>query len=150
VPDLKPFFEIKVIYRFAKEDFTPMPSVEIFLVEIKRVNSKINKEYKELYRKFIIYSFNQWKPNVKLALKKLFSNIQLKFISNNFKFSLESKPSELTVEQWVNIFLKYIEIVPKYKDKLLDMSDKKMAESHIKMRRTNLSLNNIKTQKVFD
>jgi len=141
---LKPFFEIKSIYKFSREDFTPMPSVEIFLVEFKKIKSKIELQYKELYRKFIVYALNQWKPNLKLSLKKLFSHIQLKIISNDLKFDLEAKPTDLSFDQWLNIFYKYLEIVPKYKDKLLDTSDEKMNNSHLKMRKNNLQTSETK------
>ncbi len=102
---IRPIFKSKVIYKFNRDDFNPIPSVDVVLVTfIKRSTPDIHKQNYNLYKDFITFCFNQWKRNVKYALKQVFSYEQLKRLSKELDFNLTDKPSYLSYEQWLSIF----------------------------------------------
>lgn len=76
---LKPWFELKFLYKFRQTDFSPIPKVKIVLLQIKkRGRPLVQKENGGLYKDFIIYSFNRWRPNLKEGLKEIFTQRQFK------------------------------------------------------------------------
>ena len=102
---IKPWFDISVIYHFKKTDFRPVPNVEIVLLRMaRRIQPLVTANNKQLYKDFVVYSFNQWKPTLKEGLKNIFSDIQFTRLSNNLKFSINSKPTDLTFDQWLGLF----------------------------------------------
>jgi len=140
---LKPFFESKIIYQFSRQDFYPIPSVEVVLVEIKKIKPLIDLKYKIQYRDFIIYGFNQWKPNVRQALRKVFSNLQLKILATNWNFNLDSRPSDLTFEQWLGLYKDFLELVPPYKQKVIKGSEVSLTKQQQGMRKKNFEIRQI-------
>lgn len=102
---IKPWFELSVIHNFNKFDFKPVPNVDIVLIRIKRLEQPaVSIENKNVYQDFVSYSFNAWKPNVKEALAKIFTDEQFQRLSKNLKFPISVKPSELSFEQWLGLF----------------------------------------------
>lgn len=102
---LKPWFDPSIVYRFKKNDFRPVPNVDIVLLRIgKRNQPLVALNDTQLYKDFVVYSFNQWKPTLKEALKNIFSDPQFTRLSNDLKFSSKSKPTELSFNQWFGLF----------------------------------------------
>lgn len=134
----KPFYTVKVVYNFRKEDFNPIPSKDVCLVEFKvKARPEVFEHSYPIYRDFITYSLNRWKPNIKLALKGLFSNLQLKILAKNLEFDLEAKPTEIDYPTWLKLFKEFIKIVPKYKQKLILGSYAKLNINQLNMRKVN-------------
>ena len=62
---LKPWFDMTLVHNFDKNDFFPKPMVDIVLMRIeKRSNPLISADYKQLFEDFIVYTYNQFQPNV--------------------------------------------------------------------------------------
>jgi len=102
---LKPIFKSEIIYKFRRNDFKPVPSVDVVLVFFtKRSTPDICRKNYDSYRDFITFCFNQWKMNVKFALKKIFSYQQLQMLYKELGFNLIDKPSNLDYEQWLGLF----------------------------------------------
>ena len=137
---LKPWFELKVLHYFQKMDFSPVPSVDIVLLQIKkREESLVKKIYTQLYRDFIVYGFNQWKPTLEEAFKKIFTYVQFKKLSRNLGFDLRAKPSDLDLRQWLGLFSYFSENVEEDKKKLIYRAEfwLKQQQSHLqKIHRT--------------
>lgn len=134
----KPLYSIKIVYNFNKEDFEPVPSKEVCLVEFKlKKTFDIESKNYPMFRDLVAYAFNRWKPNIKLSLKGVFSNLQLKILATNLGFSLEAKPSELTYAQWVELYKQFVKIVPRYKQNSVIGSFAKVNVNQIKMRKVN-------------
>ena len=103
---LKPWWNLEIIYNFNKTDFGPTPQIDIVLLRIQlRDKPLININNKNLYRDFIAYSFTTFKPTLKLGLRKIFSNLQFKILSENLKFPLDAIPTDLNFNQWQELFL---------------------------------------------
>jgi 23S rRNA (adenine-N6)-dimethyltransferase len=70
----------------------------------KRERPLVKEKHKQLYRDFIVYGFNQWKLNLKGALKKIFTYEQLKRLSKDLGFNLSATATELNFNQWLGLF----------------------------------------------
>lgn len=117
---LKPWFELRVLHYFQKMDFSPVPSVDVVLLQIKkRGESLVKKRYIQLYRDFIVYGFNQWEPTLKKAFKKIFTYVQFKKLSRNLGFDLKAKPTDLDFKQWLEIFNYFSENIEENKKRLI-------------------------------
>jgi len=105
---LKPWFEMRILYRFKATDFYPVPKVNIVLLKIrKREKPLVEKKNSQLYRDFIVYGFNHWKPSLKKGLKKIFSYQQFSRLARDLRFDIAAQPTDLTFEQWLGLF-KYL------------------------------------------
>jgi len=102
---LKSAFELSIVHRFKRTDFRPVPNVDIVLLRIKkRMQSIVEIKNKQLYRDFIIYSFNAWKPTLREGLKKIFTDRQFLLLSKSLEFSISAKPTDLNFSQWLELF----------------------------------------------
>lgn len=102
---LKPFFEISVFYKFKKSDFFPKPRVDAVLLRIlKRNVPLVSFTLKREYEDFIVYSFNQFKPNVVEGLSKIIGKNQMLQLSEQHNFLSSAKPSELKFVNWLQLF----------------------------------------------
>ncbi len=115
---IKPWFELREIHNFSPEDFSPKPSVDIVLLQIKkREEFLVERENNQLYKDFISYSLSQWQPNINKTFKNIFSYKQLKRLSKDLNFDLENKVTDLTFEQFLNLFNYFLQGVDYKKQK---------------------------------
>ena len=98
-------YEIKVREKFQKKDFKPMPNVDIVLLNIRRKD--FNKKDFQLYRDFITYIFNQMNYSVLDTFKKLFTYKQLKYINQYLNKNRYSKPTDIPLDYYLNIFQEF-------------------------------------------
>ena len=102
---LKPWFDLEIVHRFRRTDFFPTPSVDSVLLRIKKTNEpSIAPELKRQYEDFVVFTFNQFKPNVIEGLAPIFGKGTLFKLSKDFNFPPNSKPSELEFQAWVQLF----------------------------------------------
>ena len=101
----KPFFEFEILYRLKPADFWPRPNVDSVLLSIKRRACPLI-QIKDIgsYRDFVQYGFGSWKPNLRLAFKHVFSYKQWKRLARDHDFPLNATPTELSFEQWINLY----------------------------------------------
>jgi 23S rRNA (adenine-N6)-dimethyltransferase len=102
---LKPWFEFRIRHSFRETDFSPVPAVNIVLLQIeRREQALIKAEYANLYRDFLVYGFSQGKPILKNALKRIFTYAQFTRLSRDLRFQPESSPTDLSFQQWLGVF----------------------------------------------
>ena len=105
---VKPFFELQVLSQLKRTDFWPIPNVDSVLVSIKRRASPfIDAQDVPLYREFVRYGFERWKPNLRLTFKNVFTYQQWKHLAHDLDFPLNARPTELSVEQWVGLYRQF-------------------------------------------
>lgn len=101
----KPFFEFQVISRLKRIDFEPVPNVDSVLLHIKRRQRQLLQREDELaYRDFVNYGFSRWKNNLRLAFKNIFTYKQWKRLAGDLRFPLNATPTELSFEQWLELY----------------------------------------------
>jgi len=101
----KPFFEFQILWQLRRTDFWPVPNVDSLLLSIKRrTHPLIETRDVALYREFVQYGFERWKPNLRLAFKNVFTYQQWKRLARDFEFPLNATPTELSLEQWLGLY----------------------------------------------
>ena len=115
----KPFFEFQVLSQLRRTDFRPVPNVDSVLLSIKRrTYPLIETQDVALFTDFVQYGFRRWKPNLKLAYKHFFTYKQWKRLARDLKFSLNATPTELSFEQWLELY-RHFRGLPIYRSSIL-------------------------------
>ena len=108
---LKPWFELKVMHRFRRCDFSPQPGVDSVLLRLcKRSRPLVQHADRRLFRDFVAHGFTTWQPNRGEIFRDIFSYRQLKHISRQLKVDLKATPTRLNLEDWLNLFRTFQEI----------------------------------------
>lgn len=139
---LKPWFEIKILYHFRGTDFYPIPKVNIVLLQIKkREIPLVEKEQAQVYRDFIVYGFNRWKPNLKKSLEKVFSYKQFKKLSRDLNFDILARPTDLNFEQWLGLFNYFLVGVGEEKKRIICGVQEKLKRQQLKLQKIHRTRN---------
>lgn len=102
---LAPWYNIRIMHRFNRTDFDPVPSVEVVLLDIwKRECPLVSVSDAEMYRSFITYGFGRQRANLGKSFKKIFSHLQWKILANDLGFDVHAQPTDLTFDQWRGAF----------------------------------------------
>ncbi len=100
----KPWFTFKIVHYFQKTDFNPYARMDTVMIRFtKRDIPLVKKEYKKQYVLFVGQGFGGGK-RLKYNLRNFLSHEQFKRLAKQYGFSIRSRPSDLTVEQWIGIF----------------------------------------------
>lgn len=102
---LKPWFELEIMHRFRRRDFTPAPRVDVVMLRLhKRGPPLVSQKHRQHFRDFVVYGFTAWEPSLRCTLKNIFSRQQLKRIQTGLGINLDRTPASLTFEQWLKLF----------------------------------------------
>ena len=100
----KPFYEIEILGDIDRTNFTLKPQVKIVFTKFsKRAKPYILEDDKVDFRNFVIYGFNQWKPTISEAFKKVFTHPQIITLEKMHKI-VGKKPSEVSFDTWLILF----------------------------------------------
>lgn len=123
---LQPFYKMTILTEIDRKQFEPVPSVDVVLVGFeKKDNPLIDIKYRQIYRDFVIYGYNQWRPTLLEAFQKVFTRKQLGLISRNLGIK-GKKPSEATIEEWKELFNTFIKFVPDDKKNIVLGAEKRL------------------------
>jgi 23S rRNA (adenine-N6)-dimethyltransferase len=130
---LQPFYNMSILAHIDRSQFEPIPSVNVVLVGIeKRRNPDVDAKYRQMYRDFVIYGYNQWQPTLLDAFREVFTKKQLDIISRNLGIQ-GKKPSELKIQDWIKIFDTFIKFVPDERKNIVLCSEKRLQFSQKSM-----------------
>ncbi|MPM71328.1 rRNA adenine N-6-methyltransferase [bioreactor metagenome] len=108
---LSVFYEAEILGDIDRSSFTPKPQVDIAFIKFTlKQKSLIDPKIYSQFRDFVIFGFNQWKPNIFEIYKKIFSYDQFKKINHQLKINY-LKPSQLNLDQWLKLFDVYTRFV---------------------------------------
>lgn len=131
---LKPWFDLQIFHEFRQDDFFPRPQVDTVLLRIKKLEIPLIKnEHKNIYQDFVVYTFNQFKPNVSEGLSKLYGKEAILNLSQKIGFSLNSRPSELNTKDWLGLFNFFIEKLNEKQQDLIVGSYNKLLKQQAKL-----------------
>lgn len=118
------FYDIQILGDIDRTAFTPKPQVDIVFVKFYlKKKSLIDPVLYQQFRDFVIFGFNQWKSNIFEIYKKIFSYDQFKKINSQLKIN-NLKPSQLNIDQWINLFGIYQKFVNQNKKGLVSGFEK--------------------------
>jgi len=110
---LKPWFELALVHRFNRQDFYPVPHVDVVWICLcKRSPPLVSRGDRQPFRDFVAYAFTRprpggsaaWRPTLGGLLKEVFSWGQLKPVSRALSLDLEASPSAVSFDQWLGLF----------------------------------------------
>lgn len=102
---LKPTFELELLHRFHRSDFTPAPRVDVVMLRLrKRGPPLVARNNMQLFRDFVVYIFTMPQPSLRSTLKSIFTLPQLNQLSRNLQLNLADTPTSLSFEQWLALF----------------------------------------------
>ena len=100
----KPWFTFEIVHYFKGYDFVPHTKTKCALLHFtKREIPLIRKEDKKRYIHFVCMGFNGGK-RLQHNLKNFLTHEQFRRLSKEYKFIIRSRPSDLTLEQWIGMF----------------------------------------------
>lgn len=123
---LQPFFEMKIIARIDRKQFFPIPKVNTVLSMFKKRNTPlIHPQFSQLFKDFVVYGFNQWKPTVLEAFEKVFSYKQKLILEKNAEIR-GAKPRDIKLNQWLILFDAFLKFVEENKKNIVRGSEKRL------------------------
>lgn len=113
---VKPWFSLTTLWAFRRVDFFPPPAVDTVLLHISRLSQPlVSQENVSLYTRFVQHGFRAWKKDLKTAYKEIFTYTQWKCLARDNHFQLDAIPTQLSVDQWINLFNFFQQGVPAFK-----------------------------------
>ena len=121
---IAPYYSVQILGDIDRTAFTPKPQVNIVFTQFTlKSDSKIDPKNYQQFRDFVIFGFNQWKPNIFEIYKKIFSYDQFKKINHQLKVN-SLKPTQLNLSQWIGLFEIYSKFVPDPKKRFVSGFEK--------------------------
>ncbi len=132
---ITPWFEIRIISNIDRREFIPIPNINAVLAKFeKREQPLVKEEYRQTFRDFVVYGYNQWQPNILDAFKELFSPRQRSILERELKIR-NLKPSDLTIEQWLKLFETFLNFVPQEKKDIVRGTERKLKEQQKRLQK---------------
>jgi 23S rRNA (adenine-N6)-dimethyltransferase len=102
---LKPWFDVEIVHRFRRKDFVPEPQVDVVMLRLrKRGPPLVNHANRQHFRDFVVYGYTTWQPTPGRVLKGVFTGQQLKHIRRALDIDLNTTPTSITLEKWLNLY----------------------------------------------
>lgn len=126
-------FTVEIVREISRDYFRPRPNVSIVFAHFaKRSASRIPERSRQLFRDFVVYGYNQWAPTVLDAFGNVFSKQQLSIIERNQSL-VGLKPSDLTFEQWSQLFNTFDKYVSGNNRERIYGSENQLRKKHVKL-----------------
>lgn len=126
-------FSVRILHKIDRDSFVPKPGVDIVFVHFsKHVNELIPDKQRLLLRDFIVYGYTQWALTVLEAFKKVFSRRQRQIISKSLNVE-DLKPSDLTIEQWLELFNTFCKYTSEDKKRVVQGSEGRLSKQQTKL-----------------
>jgi len=129
---LKTSYEMNIVANIDRSNFIPIPKINAVLVRFKkRMEPLVEIQDCQLFRDFVVYGYNQWKPTVVEAFKKVFNQKQISIIE---KIGIRKvKPRGLKIDQWLILFETFFNEVPENKKNLVIGAEKRLKNQQRKL-----------------
>lgn len=126
----KPLYSVMIEHEFQPTDFIPTPKADIGLAHFKKKdNPDVQTEDLGLYYDFLNYVFSAPGTTIKEKTKKIFSYEQQKRIGKLYGVKTDSLLSNITYEQWLEMFKTFVNYVsPEKKKIVVGETDRRDAE----------------------
>lgn len=100
----KPWFDLEIFHHFKQRDFTPSPKVETVMLRFsKQPYPLLPESEKPQFQKFAADIFGGGR-RMRQNLRREFNPSQVNNLAQKFKLGLDSKPSDLSLGQWISIY----------------------------------------------
>lgn len=132
---LKPYFEMAIVARIDKKQFAPVPQVNAVLAMFKRREvSLVEPQLTRLFRDFVVYGYNQWKPTVLEAFEEIFSHKQRAVLEKTVSIR-GATPRDLNLDQWLVLFAAFVDRVSDDKKVVVEGAEKRLKMQQEKLQK---------------
>lgn len=108
-------YKVRIIEEINPDNFYPVPGVaSVFMEILQRQSPLLPIKDLLLFRNFVIYAYNAFKPMVSEALLPVFTKAEFAQVSKSLEFSMNATPAQLNLQQWLSL----IELAVKKRQKL--------------------------------
>ena len=126
---LKPWFEMAIVHRFERRDFTPAPRVDVVMLRLrKRGPPLVQCTDRQCFRDFLVHSFTRWQSTQGSPLSTLFTRPQRKYIQHVLGIDLNGTQTSLSVEQWLSLFNYFKAVANEQGKRLIEGSEKRLVQ----------------------
>jgi len=130
---LKIDFEVSVLISIPSSEFKPKPKVNVVLTHFyKRNTPLVTPEQYQEFRDFVVYGYTQWQPTVLDAFEGVFTTAQRRIIEKDQTLA-GLKPTELTLEQWLDLFRTYLHHVKEWRKQKVRGSERRLKRQQEKL-----------------
>lgn len=128
-------YDVRILRDIERTEFHPTPNVNIAFTHFHKRNRPLMapSSIQDFYD-FVTYGYTQSQPNVLDAFKKIFSRAQRTRVKQEFAFS-SSRPTSLSLEQWVTLFDIYLRFVDTRKRSLVTGSEEKLKDQQARIKK---------------
>lgn len=106
-------YDVKFLLQIERENFTPVPRVDIGFISIKKRRKPIfNDEDENLFKDFLTYIFSRTGGSMHEVVKSMFSNLQGKIILEKLRMRNDTPKKKVLFLDWVKIFETFKEHSP--------------------------------------
>ncbi|PJC28173.1 23S ribosomal RNA methyltransferase Erm [Candidatus Shapirobacteria bacterium CG_4_9_14_0_2_um_filter_39_11] len=132
---LKPWFDVRILANIDRREFTPVPKINAVLTEFrKREQPLVELQFRQWFRDFVVYGYNQWQPTILDAFREVFSPKQRSILAREIMIE-GAKPSDLTSEQWLKLFETFTVYVPDDKKKIIKGAEERLEKQQRGLRK---------------
>lgn len=129
-------FDVQILETISREQFEPMPHVEIAFTHFAQYPQPLVLESdRQEFRDFVVYGYNRWAPTALDAFRDVFSKKQISLIARSQSLA-GMKPSDLSVDQWLHLFRTYREYADSKKKHLVVGSEKRLRNTQAKLQKS--------------
>ena len=132
---LKPYFEMAIVARIDRRQFVPIPKVDAVLAMFKkRQMPLIEPQFAQLFRDFVVYGYNQWKPTILESFEKIFTHEQRAILEKKANIH-GAKPRDLNLDQWLLLFAAFVERVSDGKKAAVKDAEERLKKQQKKLQK---------------
>lgn len=100
----KPWFDFEIFHKFKRVDFIPKPKVETVMLRfLKRSYPLLPESEKFRFQQFVTNIFGGGR-RMRQNLRREFNPPQINHLAQKLKLKLNSKPSDLSLGQWLSVY----------------------------------------------
>jgi 23S rRNA (adenine-N6)-dimethyltransferase len=110
---LAPFFEATIVHRFRRQDFVPIPGVDVVMLRLrKRGPPLVGRQHRQLYRDFVVAGFTAWRPSIGRAFaRRLGSRVTHRLLAA-VELDPDRRPSDVPFAMWLRLFETFSHLPP--------------------------------------
>lgn len=102
---LKPWFAPMIVHRFRRDDFHPVPGVDVVMLRLrKRGPPLVAPSGRRLYRDFVTACFTAWRPSISTALVRAVGRRAARQMLGSVAVDPSVRPSEVRFTAWLELF----------------------------------------------
>lgn len=102
---LSPWFELSVVHRFKRTDFTPRPGVDVVMLRLsKRDPPLVAPGRRSDYRDLVVSSFTGWHPSIGAKLAKAVGPRSADLALHTAGIPASARPRSVSAGDWLRLF----------------------------------------------